>query len=625
MQSENNNMDVTVTTELEVSNTDNKFSVEFKNTELMNKYVNDFYEFMYDELMIYIDLVNSKNESVSKYNSFVEYWCYRLYGSYAVKRKIHKYGKQMTEEEYNSLTKEHKLWNKLLFGNTLNNNILLQFFYDKSIPSYDSSKSITRLCRHMVFDMKTLSIVSLGVVKSLKEDDFYNELDFTKDKDNHELYKVVVEEFLEGTMVVYNKSMSKFNYNILNDKLVDSEEVGEVESKVGEIESKVGEIESKVGEVEVMEDVKLENVNNKKNKNFVMATRRKIGTSFFNEPNKSFKDMFHENNSVCGVDLSLADDCLSDICLVFNVQHESNKIISSCKVNKNTLVASYLFKPTYLNNEILNKDIIPLLKLLNDKEEGKEEEGKEEGKEEDSMDNELLFTFDINDRLNVKNSFGKLSKDMVKELDVNLLSKSIKNLYNVEFKTVNLITTLNDTRENINKFVNDNLCKLSVDDLGYVIRDSDSFTRYKVRKNEYKELMELKGNLPISLDENNNENLFKCYWRLRHNGYKYINKFLKYFDNAKHEYKEKFNDYNKHIHELTHKLYMEYITVFVDKEKHAKDIEYLLAPLIGDLHKEYKLTKEPTTKNKVINYINNLPVYKVYWRIFNPENTNTRT
>jgi hypothetical protein len=555
---------------------------EIKKLSFIESSVNDFYKFLMDELLKYIKLKNVNDTKISKHRSFIDYWCYRLYGDYGIKRRIHKYGDPYSEDEISNMTKEEIERIKLIYGDLMNRKLLIQFFYDKSIPSYSISKSITRICRHLIFDINKFNIVSLGIPKSMDQNDFMS----LNNKYNNKLY-VSIEEFLEGTMLIYNPDMKRFNYDIVSDNKTDDT---------------------------------LDNSNNsdnknkkKKAKNFSVSTRRKIGTSFFNKPGKTFYEMFDDNNKSSNIDMESITEDLKNLCLVFNVEHEDNRIISPNINNRNTLVAAYAFKCYDINKYNLDNNIMPLINVSVNT--------TSSNSDESSTVNNIKYK--ISDLTKFITHFSELSEDMVKE--INLLS--IKNRFmkerNIEFNIPKIITTMIDTDKlglNINKFVNNELSKLSDFSPGIMIKDiSNNSMRYKVRKQKYKELLELKGHTPISIHEKNQQNLFKCYWRLRNNGgLRVIRTFLNTFDNDKKEYRELFDNYKKLIHEFTHNLYIEYISVFIEKEKHAKEIPYIYAPLIGDLHKEYFKTKQPTTKNKVINYVNSLPVYKVYWRLFTP-------
>lgn len=535
----------------------------------MQNYLNEFYLFIKDIMLEYVKGKENNTHEFEKYYSFMEYMCYRLYGDFGIKRKFHCYGEAITEEEQSKMNKKELNWYKFMYGERLNPHLLIQFFYDKSIPSYNKSKSITRLCRHMIFDMKTFSIVSLGVLKSLDEDDFYNKVNKTE-TDGLTKYKVVVEEFLEGTMVIYNEGMSAFNYHTISKDEVENTKTD-------------------------MDENQYNSNNKRKDKNFTISTRRKIGTSFFNKPGKTFYEMFQDNNEKSGVDFSNVDEeDLKLLSMVFNVEHEDNRIISPYPNNRNTLVGAYIFKPININKEHMKK-LMDLMML-----------------DAEITDEVLTILFLL------------LADKVVCELNVNNVKQTMKEKYNIELRIPETAMMLEDTNDNIHKLVSDKVSTLDEYAPGLMVRDYESTMRFKIRKDKYKELLELKGHTPISIHDKNVENLFKCYWRIRSiNGFSAINKFLKVFDNKDKEYRKIFDDYKKKIHEFTHNLYIEYMSVFVDKKKHAREIPYILSPLIGDLHNEYKKNKKATTKARVVEYVNSMPSYKIYWRLFTPDINDT--
>lgn len=529
----------------------------------MQSYVNDFYGFLKQCLSEYIQGKRDTVDGFEKHHSFMDYMCYRLYGEFGLKRKFHRYGYPLQKEETYLIDAKNLEWLKFMYGDRLNPNLLVQFFYDKSIPSYSKNKSITRLCRHMIFDMKTFSIVSLGVLKSLDEDEFYKKVKHSVTEGiTH--YQVVAEEFLEGTMVIYNEGMSAFNYHTVTKDTVEEAQVDKGEQQ---------------------------HQRNRHSKNFTVSTRRKIGTSFFNKPGKTFYEMFLDNNEKSGIDFTkVPKEELTSLSMVFNVEHEDNRIISPNTYNRNTLVGAYSFKPVSVNREIM-------LTLL------------------EQMTNDEPITAEQLDTV-----FNDLSHMAVTEFSVDYVKNVMKTKYDIDIRTPVVYEMIDNTKEGITSIVTTKLGELNEYSPGVMVRDAYSSMRYKVRKDKYKELLELKGHTPISIHDKNVENLFKCYWRIRSNGgFKAINKFLKIFDNEEKEYRKIFDDYKKQIHEFTHNLYIEYMSVFVDKKKHAREIPYLLAPLIGDLHTEYKVSKKPTTKQRVVEYVNSMPAYKVYWRLFTPE------
>ena len=73
--------------------------------------------------------------------SFAEYFLYKLYYNYGIKRRM------------------------------VNEHIAL-LYYARNAKGYKSNEPITMLCRHMLLDTHNMRIVSLGIPKAVKLDDF---------------------------------------------------------------------------------------------------------------------------------------------------------------------------------------------------------------------------------------------------------------------------------------------------------------------------------------------------------------------------------------------------------------------------------------------------------------------
>ena len=100
-----------------------------------------------------------------EWNSFADYWTYALYRDCGVKRRYHRYGDDLVVDDSGT----GKYLSKF-FGKT--RGLLIQLFYDKTLTGYNKANPVTQLCRHLVFDMNSMSIVSLGVTKAISPDVF---------------------------------------------------------------------------------------------------------------------------------------------------------------------------------------------------------------------------------------------------------------------------------------------------------------------------------------------------------------------------------------------------------------------------------------------------------------------
>jgi hypothetical protein len=492
-----------------------------------------FYKHLYNELTTFLsDTPPTKPDGV-EYRNFLEYWTYTLFRDYGIKRKIHKYGETVDEEFINDLDRR-------IYGD--NKKLLVQFYYDKGNRAYDKTSMITQLCRHMLFDFSSFVIVSLGVTKALPTiDDVWDAIP-TISSDGKK--NIAIEEFREGTMLIYNPSLEQFNYEIVQRDV--DEEVEQSERQI---------------------------------RHFETSTRRKIGTSYFNNPGMTFQDMFNENNALTDFDWSaIPDEYKKKYCFVFNVEHKENRIVSPFNENRNTLVGVYKLPNVgecrkHLEYKIKNNTLL-----------------------DDIMD--LFSSFNI---LNII------------EYSPNTINSELQK-YNQQVNVPNTIRYFNGTLEELKTFTSDIASQLRKYDVAISVRDGFSGVRTKIRNPVYSELLELKGHHPMSLNENNNVHLFRLWWRLKKD--KQIKKFLSVFESKDGEYEKLFRSYHDKMVAMTQNLFDVYQAVFVRKEMPAKEIEYKFKPMCGDLHKAYMQEKRGRIKKDVIEYINSREWYQIYWRLF---------
>lgn len=520
--------------------------------------ISQFYGHMYKCLVewneIYHKRVNAswckemQSVALRDWNSFADYWTYALYRDCGVKRRYHRYGSELPNDD----SVEGKYISKF-FGKS--RGVLVQLFYDKSLPCYNKENPITQLCRHLVFDMNSMCILSLGVTKSLGYGTFEKFVGCNNSVDDpNNIVNVNIEEFLEGTMIVYNPRLAKFKLNPV---------------------TKQHEADEQTEEMHIP-------------KSWTVSTRKALGTSFFNNPGKTFQCMFEENMVEQGINLSLLDEnYLQSYIFVFNTENVENRIIHPTPKNRNTLVAVYKFNcDKYLSGDKVTELITTLLNMI------------------PGTESESVFGTQFGELVTKQLSYVNLT-NVVSELKGKGVSVPTPQvLCSLSFSSLSNATGLNS-------FINgmDEYCP------GIMIT-SEGGLRTKVRNPKYTELLYLKGNTPISIHSQNKKNLFKLYWQLRQMGPDHIAKFLTVFDTSAKHYAHIFDWYKNCIHMMTQNLYVEYMTVFVEKKRHAATIPFEFKPLVGELHKQYSSTKQPTTKAKVIEFVNNMKWHQVYWRIF---------
>ena len=240
-----------------------------------------------------------------------------------------------------------------------------------------------------------------------------------------------------------------------------------------------------------------------------------------------------------------------------------------------------------------------------------------------------------------KETFASLFKDASNDMDLSILDRELcytfvlahpKNRIIVKHKTpfICLVTVRKITQdgyENISlEETQSSLCEkglaitipkvynfASIEDMKRFVSKQDSNNqgiiikyknfRAKMRNKEYEFLKDLKGNTP---------HLAELYLRLRKE--MKVRPFLIHFS----EYKKKFNTFREEIHQITYRIYNWYVNVYINKYCDRDEIPYEFKPHCTNLHNLYiegikNYRKERITLNKVISYVNNLPVYSIIY------------
>ena len=527
-------------------------------TSFLNYQVMHFYEYLkkclYEWNEFYHKRTNEawpasiKELSGKEWKSFADYWSYSLYRDCGVKRRYHRYGDDLPIVEPETVESKYIT---AFFGKS--QGVLVQFFYDKDLSGYNPANPITQICRHLVFDMNSMSIISLGVTKSLDPVVFGQFVGCQSDPANPEnKLPVHVEEFLEGTMVVYNPALSKYKMTIMEDMLAEEDD-------------------------QLAETAKT----------WALSTRKALGTSYFNNPGMSFQQMFDQNMETAGIDFGKVPlDYLMTHVFVFNVEHCDNRVIHPEPKNRNTLVAVYKLNCAGLASGELTMAMLDKYRVFCD-----EPTYMDAVSQIDKIKSSQLEVLDLNTVLAELAGFGVIMNRVTQHFD---------------FSGAELVNSpaINAIMKGMGEYTP-----------GVMISGPGGL-RTKIRNPAYTELLKLKGNTPISINAKNKKNLFKLYWMLRQNGQENIKKFLALFDTPEKAFTAIFDWYRNCIHVLTHNLYIEYLTVFVEKKRNSSTIPYEFKPLTAELHKQFKETHQPTTKDKVIQLINKMVWNKVYWRIF---------
>ena len=572
-----------------------------------NCLVKKFYEFMADVYIEHQQLKKVQEESMKNENifkplqEFAQYFLYKLFYNYGVKRRM------------------------------ANNHIAL-LYYSKSAKGYKNTEPITMLCRHMLLDLRFMRIISLGIPKAIKLDKFcvMNTINKTNSETNYTIIDDVKNEkydmyyFTEGTMMTYNPSLVKYNITVVDYDSDDDYDMEELENEhkqktkkkvntkhedstmdtMDTMDTKEHTPLNDIPEItELTESLDLDKPTEIKfNNQFMYSTRKVLGTGKFSS-SKSFLEMFIENNKINKIELETIPDALiKDTVLVFNIEHPDNNIISTIKRNSNMLCAVFKFKP----------------------------------EEESETDYNRIMSIDYSkeNEESIKSLFNKLAETMVTQIHVSAFKKQ---LYDNECKlNIQLPKLIKHFEKNNTDKEQINVNTFSIEQLEYIVDNKSKFfhgyilygkngERTKIANKKYKELCELKGNKPITIDNGNIKNLFYLYIRLTKQ--KNIYKFIKEFDsentitlnstNSNHTtYKQIFMWFYSLINNYSLQLFKIYHYAFVKKTFNKQIIPYALKPMCGDLHTLYKSNNVPITKFIIEKYLLEQTASKLYWRLF---------
>jgi hypothetical protein len=564
-----------------------------------------FYELMADCLVDWVKYIKAaatsgpssedSQESKPQIRSFIDTWCYALYQR-GIKRRVITYGpdlpdfSQITSVDslpnatelreqgiigkspegdagYLAAAKSGNAFQRVLYGRT--SSALMQFYYDKPAQGFNKADPLTMFCRHLVFDLNTMSIVSIGLPGALSYDSFMTSIGSDG---------VSIEEFLEGTMVVYNQRLSHFG-----------------QQSVGALES-----------LDSAESVNTDANQKKPQNDWALSTRRKLGTSFFNNPGKSFDQMFRENNTSAGTEFGDLD-YLADKVLVFNVEHADNRVVNPVINNRNTLVAAYQLPADF---NIVRGSIGNVLNaVFNAGVQGQSVASVAVSEAATSSESADTDYSGLKHAIMAHAAVAEVKQIPVQTVINDLSTLGVKGLRAptklFTYHGTDPLTVVNSMIANMDKYM-----------AGVMIKTASETRRAKIRNPAHYELLKIKGSEPITISDRNKHNLFKVYWQLRQRGPDAIQQFLDVFDNKTATYKNIFTWYDILISGMNHQLFQEYHNVFVRKSMLPQTISYAFKPLCGELHKIYKAEHKPITRDTVIQFVNKLEHNQVYWRLF---------
>lgn len=190
----------------------------------------------------------------------------------------------------------------------------------------------------------------------------------------------------------------------------------------------------------------------------------------------------------------------------------------------------------------------------------------------------------------------KINNEDENNITVTVVDVNETNHYNLFTKTIVKLPAIydySDHSELIEKFASN---ETNYNILGFVLYDSDTGERSKVRNPAYEEVRRLRGNQPKP------QYHYLCLRRENK-----VSKFLEYFP----EYKSAFSQFRNQVHLFTNTLFSNYISCYVKKEKKLLEFSEKYRTHMFSIHQKYKNDLKElnlyVTKNFVINYVNELP------------------
>ena len=507
-----------------------------------------------------IDIDNNADTMVIQ--EFQDYFLYKLYYNYGIKRRI--------------------ISDKLVL-----------LFYDKAAKGYKPDHLITMLCRHMMLDMSNMRVVSLGITKATKLDNFLKAYNINPDdaltnklgesENFNEKFRIY--SFPEGTMMIYNPLLKKYNVSMTHN-----------------IDININNDEQDENEIKHNDEIK-EMIEQKFKEQFQYSTRRMVGTGNFNSL-KTFFEMFNENNVIANINMTnIPENVLENRILIFNIEHPENKMISPFMRNYNTLCGVYKLKSI----EQVNNEWQHILELSKN------------GMNGNNVNNDI------------RTGFSVLGKNMICKEHISELNDEISK-YGVCFNTPDIVKSFerkkSDGTMEIIQTIDININML----MGIVANKPKTFQGYliygingertKISNPQYKILKQLKGNRPVVIEQWNIKNLFYLYWRLIKQNI--VHQFIKEFDvNGEWTYHQLFMWFSSLTRAYASYLFKCYHHSFVKKDMNKNDIPYSMKPLCGELHKMYMSNKCPITNTMVEQFIFQMPSGKVFWRLFTLNNHNS--
>ena len=204
-------------------------------------------------------------------------------------------------ENYLSL----QLWNTKGIRRAKVGDDIVLYSYRKQHPKFNPKDEITQFCRHVIFDIKNMKILSFGIPGSGEFEEHFEQYPKTK---FDEKLNGPIEDFKTGSMIIENPSIS---------------------NNVRFYQKKIKKDEDEI----IGEDIQIPEF-----KDISISTRNKIGTSNFNS-GYTFADIFNANHRNAEVKrLTDIGKLGENLCLIWNSSFKDEQLTD---VSENTLVGAY--------------------------------------------------------------------------------------------------------------------------------------------------------------------------------------------------------------------------------------------------------------------------------------------
>ena len=555
-------------TDINILITDNTNTTD--NTNYINKHIKMFYKLM-AHLLIKFKKIYTKDALDKQEDKQEDKKEDKTYDIKDFKDKFALYFQKHLYDEYGIMRR-----------NIQNNLVIL--YYNKSAKGYKENNAITMICRHLILDATTMGIVSFGVPRATRLENYIKQSKINPDNadTNPDLH---IFNHPEGVMFLWNPTLKTVNL---------------------------------VENIHTTPDTTPDTINNTE---YYTRTQVSGNNSFNYDDNKqsiTFLEMFNKTNINNTTRLDLIPlELTLDTTFVFNI---ANNAINPAHDNINTLVAIYKFKSN--TQSLIEYDNI-ITYVLNNTE---------------ILETTLSSLYDLlyNNMITIVNvdEFINNLKIHIKDIDVKInVPVEIKSftcyttdadgtVLTIEIPKTKMTFTQLQSHTNYSNQLNPN-----GNTKGYIIYDNTGI-RTKIINKDFKHKQDLRGSnsITISRDPLNSSNLFTHYWDKLMRIENGVRDFIIEYDKLPvclllgatlpPRYEDIFKMFAYHIVSYAANLHNTYVLAYALKRINKTDIPFSMIPLCKDLHALFYKYKTPINMDIVNKYIYTLSANKLFWRIF---------